>query len=266
MRTQPYLMKFYLYLKYGIMKCTGVIFTVFVSILIHSCERSDEPVNHYEFVSEIVIPTSSPRGLASDGDYLWYSDDSLQTLNKIAADGRILKTIKLTNCKIAGFDFAHEFIWCINDTTVLYDTTLSPYPFSCIYKLSLSGDKIDSILIRAAVNPEKPEFPGLTVKGNNILGSTNQGYSSCLYMIDLHSKEKIFLRYLYLAGLATHNDTIYCIDKSHLKANWIVPLDTDYQIIEDESVEIDFQATDLTFIHDDLWLCDRKNKTLPKLK
>ena len=51
-----------------------------LSIVIISCEKSDEQNNNYTIVSEISIPTDSPRGLAYDGEYLWYSDDSLNCL------------------------------------------------------------------------------------------------------------------------------------------------------------------------------------------
>lgn len=59
--------------------------------------------------------------------------------------GMILKTIDLHDCRITGFEFQDDYIWCINDTTVLYDTTISHYPFSCIYKYSKIGEQLDTI-------------------------------------------------------------------------------------------------------------------------
>ncbi len=109
------------------MRQIGLLLIVIISICIYSCEKSNEEDDNYSNVSEINIPTDSPRGLAFDGEYLWYSDDSLQCLNKISNNGSILKTIQLTDCKITGFDFYDNYIWCINDTTVQYDTTISHY-------------------------------------------------------------------------------------------------------------------------------------------
>lgn len=248
------------------MRQIGLLIIVILSALIYSCENSIEEKYNYSNVSEIKIPTDSPRGLAFDGEYLWYSDDSLQSLNKISKNGSILKTIQLADCKITGFDFYDNYIWCINDVTVQYDTTISHYPFSCIYKLSLAGEKLDSILVQASVNPQRPEFLGLTVCNSTIYGSTNQGWSSCLYKIDLNSKEKTFLQYHYLTGLTTKNDTIYGIDRSHLNINRIASFDSDYKVIEDKVIEINFQASDLVFINNDLWVCDRGERKLKKIK
>ena len=239
---------------------------VFLVIGIYSCEKSTDQVGDYNNVDVIDLPTASPRGLAFDGNYLWYSDDSLNCFYKISNTGNILKTIKVTNCKITGFDFYDNFIWCIHDTTVLYDTTVSHYPYSCMYKLSLAGEKLDSILVQASGNPQRPEFIGLTINNSTIFGSSNQGYSSCLYKIDIESNEKTFLQYHRLSGLTTKNDTLYGIDRSQANIDRITPFDTDYQIIEDKAIEISFQATDLVFVNNDLWVCDRKERKLKKIK
>jgi len=259
-------MEIHLNNKKLIMRHIELLLIVFLFIGFYSCEKSDEQDENYGNVSEINIPTDSPRGLAFDGNYLWYSDDSLKCLYKISNNGSILKTIQMTDCKLTGFDFYDNCIWCINDTTVLYDTTISHYPFSCIYKLSLTGEKLDSILVQASVNPQKPEFLGLTVNNSMIYGSSNQGWSSCLYRIDLESKEKTFLQYHYLTGLTTKNDTIYGIDRSYLNKNRIAPFDSDYQLIDDKVIEINFQATDLVFVNNDLWICDREERKLKKIK
>jgi hypothetical protein len=243
-----------------------IILFVFLMLGINSCEKSDQGDNTYSDLNEIDIPTDSPRGLAFDGNYLWYSDDSLNCLYKISNTGSILRTVKINKCKVTGFDFYESCIWCINDTTVLNDTTISHYPFSCIYKLTLTGEKMDSILIEGSVNPQRPEFIGMTVCGSKIYGSTNQGWSSCLYEINLTSKEKIFLQYHNLTGLTTKNDTIYGIDRSYINKNRIAPFDSDHQIIEDKVIEISFQATDLVFINNDLWVCDREAKKLKRIK
>jgi len=247
------------------MRHIKLILIVFLVTGIYSCEKSIEQINDYYNVNVIDLPTVSPRGLAFDGNYLWYSDDSLNCLYKISSKGSILKTIKVTNCKITGFDFYDNFIWCINDTTVFYDTTISHYPFSCIYKLSLAGEKLDSIL-QASINPQKPEFLGLTINNSTIYGSSNQGYGSCLYKIDIESNEKTFLQYHYLTGLTVKNDTLYGIDRGHLNLNRIGPFDSYYQIIEDKVIEINFQATDLVFVNNDLWICDREKRQLKKIE
>lgn len=248
-----------------IKKCNLLALIILFSLII-SCEKSDEKDNDYDNESVIDLPTDSPRGLAYDGNYLWYSDDSLDCLYKISEKGDILKTISLSNSDITGFEFYNNHIWCINDTTVFYDTTISHYPFSCIYELSMEGDKLDSVLIQASGNPQKPEFLGLTVFNSNLYGTTNQGYSSHIYKIDLNSKEKLFLQYQYLSGLTVHNDTIYVIDKSQANMDRIVPLDNDCNLIEIKAIEINFQATDLAYFNNHIWVCVSQEKKLKKIK
>ena len=243
------------------------IILLIVMISFWACEKAgNEKNNDYSTKNEIILPTDSPRGLAFDGEYLWYSDDLEQSLYKISSNGDILIKVDLNDCHITGFDFYNDFIWCMNDTTVLYDTTISHYPFSCIYKLSLAGEKLDSILIQASVNPQRPEFLGITICDSKIYGSTNQGYSSCLYSVDFENEEKTFLQYHYLTGLTTKNDSIYGIDRSHLNKNRIAPFDLNYQLIEDKVIEISFQATDLVFVNTDLWVCNREERKLKKIE
>lgn len=244
-----------------------IILGFIVLIGLQSCEKNNDNLdNDYSSKNEIKLPTDSPRGLAFDGEYLWYSDDSNNSLHKLSSNGTILETIDLNDCKITGFEFYDNHIWCINDTTVLNDTTISHYPFSCIYKCSKNGERIDSILIQASVNPERPEFLGITINDSKIFGSTNQGWSSCLYSIDFENKEKIMLQYHYLTGLTTHNDTIFAVDKSNINKNRIVCFDSEYKIIENKAIDIEYVASDLAFVNNDLWICDRENKILRKIE
>ena len=88
-----------------------IILGIIILIGFQSCEKDDDNLNNdYSIKSEITLPTDSPRGLAFDGEYLWYSDDSNNSLNKISNNGTILKTIDLNNCKITGFEFSVVFI------------------------------------------------------------------------------------------------------------------------------------------------------------
>ena len=131
-----------------------------VGIILQSCDKDNDFSNRdYCNIDEIELQTNYARGLAYDGDYLWYSDDSLNTLNKISSNGVILETIELNNCNVTDFEFYNSYIWCINDSTVLMDTTISAFPFSCIYKYSKVGERLDSILIQASVNPQRPSKP-----------------------------------------------------------------------------------------------------------
>jgi hypothetical protein len=245
----------------------SIILGLIVLIWFQSCEKENEVIdNDYSSKSEITLPTESPRGLAFDGEYLWYSDDSDKSLYKLSSTGTILETIDLNDCKITGFEFYDNYIWCINDTTVLNDTAISHYPFSCIYKYSKTGERIDSILIQASVNPQYPEFLGITINDAKIFGSSNQGWSSCLYSVDFENEEKTMLQYHYLTGLTTHNDTIFAVDRSNINKNKIVCFDLEYKNIEDKAFEIEYIASDLAFTQNDLWICDRENKILRKIE
>lgn len=244
-----------------------ILFGLIILICLQSCENSDDVTNNdYSNKNEILLPTDSPRGLAFDGEYLWYSDDSLKTLNKISSDGDILKTIELDGCNITDFDFYQNYIWCINDTTVLYDTTIFSSPFSCIYKYSNTGKRLDSILIQGSINPQEPEFTGIAACDSVIYFSTNQGYSSSICCINIESEEITEFSYQYMNGLTLHNDTIFAIDKSYTLNNRIVNLDSEYQIIVDNIVTLNYEATDLVFIDDEIWICDRENKILRKIE
>ena len=238
-----------------------LIFFIVALIGFWSCEEVENKKNNdYSIKNEIELPTDSPRGLAYDGSFLWYSDDSLNTLNKITNSGKILKTISLKKCRLTSFDFQDNYIWCINDTTVLHDTTISHYPFSCIYKLSLTGKKLDSILLRGYTNAQRPEFTGLTTNNKTIYGTTNQGYSSHLYRININNKERKFLHYHFFSGLTCKDDTIYCVN-----GNSVVPLDSSYQTLDEKIIEVDFSGTDATFVNKDLWVCNRKQNKLVKI-
>lgn len=244
-----------------------IILGLIVLIGFQSCEKNnDTSDNDYSSKNKILLPTDSPRGLAFDGEYLWYSDDSNNSINKISSNGTILKTIDLKDCIITGFEFYDNFIWCINDTTVLNDTTISYFPFSCIYKYSKTGERIDSILIQASVNPKRPEFLGITINDSKIFCSSNQGYSSCLYSIDFENGEMTSLQYHFLTGLTIHNDTIFAIDKSYSHNNRIVCFDSEYKTIDDKTMDIEYVACDLAFANNDLWICDRENKILRKIE
>lgn len=233
-------------------------------ILSVSCEIVENPDNDYNVHSEILLPTSSPFGLAYDGDYLWYSDDSLRCLNKISASGEILKTIPIPGCRITSFEFHGNSVWCINDTTLVHDTAVSHYPFSSIYKYSLSGEKTDTILVQGTINPIRPEFHGLTIHDEKIYFTTNHGWGSAIYQVDLESREQTFLAYKYLAGLTLKSDTIYAIDKYNLLSSRIAPFDSGFRLIEEKMTEVDFPATDLVFVGDHLWLINREEKKLVK--
>lgn len=244
-----------------------IILGFIILIGLQSCEKNnDNSINDYSSKNEITIPTESPRGLAFDGEYLWYSDDSDNNLYKLSSNGTILETLDLNDCKITGFEFYDNYIWCINDTTVLNDTTISHYPFSSIYKYSKTGERLDTILIQASVNPQRPEFIGITISDSKIIGSSNQGWSSCLYSMDFENKEKTMLQYHYLTGLTTHNDTIFAIDRSNINKNRIVCFDSEYKMIEDKSIDIEYVASDLAYANNDLWICDRENKILRKIE
>ncbi len=244
------------------MRSLKPVFILSILFMFFSCEVTNTTKNNnYQDVQEIQLPTDSPWGIAYDGDYLWYSDDSLNSLYKISEQGEILRTISLPEVHLTGFDFYKNNIWCINDTTVMYDKTISTFPFSCIYKVSLTGQITDSILVKASVNPQKPELLDIVIKDFAIYGSTHQGYSSCLYKINLNSRKQTFLHYYFLSGLTIYNDTIYSIYNGSL-----VPFDSDYEIMHDKAVKINSPANDLVFVKNELWVCDRKNRKLRKVK
>lgn len=243
---------------------TVIIYFLF-ALFLYSCESTSETPKDYSDVTEIDLPTDSPRGLAFDGNFLWYSDDSLKCLFKVSYQGKIIDTISLENCHPTGFDFWDGQIWCINDSTVLRDTLISHYPFSCIYRLSLTGEILDSILLEGSVNPVKPEFPGLAVCDSSIYISTNQGWSSALYRIDPRTGKSTFLQYCNFIGLTARSDTLYGIDISYRDRCLIGPLDGDYALIYEKLIEPGYKVTDLAFIEDDLWVCDRDSKKLKRL-
>lgn len=73
-------------------------------------------------------------------------------------------------------------------------------------------------------------------------------------------------QYHYLTGLTTHNDTIFAVDRSNINKNRIVCFDSEYKMIEDKSIDIEYVASDLAYANNDLWICDRENKILRKIE
>jgi hypothetical protein len=244
------------------------LITIWILLLVglSSCETNTINKPNYSGISEISLPTESPRGLAFDGEFLWYSDEQDKALYKVSEDGSIIETIDLAGCQITGFEFQNDFIWCINDSTVLHDTTISHYPFSCVYKYSKQGERLDSILIQGSVNPQRPDLIGITFMNSLIFISTYRGYSSCLISVDPEQKTTAFLHYHLLKGLTSKCDTIFGIDKAHIEFSNIVKLDSAYNIIEEVVSDLAFQASDLAFVGDDLWICDVENGKLLKIE
>ena len=241
------------------MKHCAPLILIFTLFLTYSCDFTFDENNTYSDVAEINIPVgNSLFGLTYDGEYLWYSDDSLGCLNKISASGEILKTIKLDDRYLTGIEFYENHFWCLHDTTVFRDTTISHYPFSCVYKVTTNGKVVDSILIEASVNPIRPELIGITFNKGKMYLSTYRGWSSSLLEVDIETGEDKFLQYHYLNGLASKGDTIYVIDKSYMNTCRIFPLDSAYILIQDRVIPLDFNTSDLAFVGEDIWVCDRE--------
>ncbi|SHJ49949.1 hypothetical protein SAMN05444280_12123 [Tangfeifania diversioriginum] len=74
------------------------------------------------------------------------------------------------------------------------------------------------------------------------------------------------LQYHYLTGLTTHNDTIFAVDISYSNNNRIVCFDSEYKTIDDKTIDIAYDASDLAYANNDLWICDRENKMLRKIE
>lgn len=241
-----------------------IILALIALVAFQACENEKSSKNNdYSDRDEISINTPSPGWLGYDGDYLWYSDDSLHTLNKVSPDGNILKTIGLENYHNTDFDFYNNYIWCINDNSYPYNYNPS---FSCIYKYSMAGKLLDSVLLENSGDPTKPGFVGVAVCDSMIYCAKNQGYSSGLYGFSFNSGNMNFLKFQYFEGMTIHNDTIFAIDKSSAGKKRIVCLDSDYNIIENHIINIDYDAEDVAFVNDDIWICDRKNRKLIKVK
>jgi hypothetical protein len=66
--------------------------------------------------------------------------------------------------------------------------------------------------------------------------------------------------------LTFYNDTLYAIDRSDVSYDRVVNFDSDYMLIVDNAIDLDYDATDLVFINDEIWICDRDNKMLRKIE
>jgi len=190
-------------MKHFSMKQIKIIITILFILLTTSCKKnikeySDSGQINYNQYNEIQIPTTSPRGLAYDGKFLWYSDDSLNSFFKISDKGEIFETIRMPDCRLCGFEFYENYIYCYNDTIVDFNPTDTSL-YCCIYKLSKTGLKVDTFLL-SYKNAPYLEYMGITIRDSIIYGTRRAGFNSNIFKVDMKTKTVSRLAW----GINTH--------------------------------------------------------------
>jgi len=90
----------------GKMKSLFSVLLILVTLL--PCFALEKP---FSPVKSVPMPGPFPRGLTSDGKYLWVSDWKKDMLFQINTEGKILKSIQSPGYNPAGLAFDGKFLW-----------------------------------------------------------------------------------------------------------------------------------------------------------
>ena len=133
-----------------------------------------------KILASFPTPGPSPQGLAWDGEYIWMSDDSTDTIYKLdPQDGSVILSFPSPGPESKGMTSDTTYIWCLDDS------------LRHIYKLDKeTGAALDSIPFPAEVDymptADLP-FYGVTWDGEYLWISFFAGWSSKILRIDTNA-------------------------------------------------------------------------------
>ncbi|MCK4815892.1 hypothetical protein KA005_08980, partial [bacterium] len=225
-------------------------------------------------ISEFRTPSKNPWGLTFDGENLWLSDDSTNTIYTINVNGVVLDSIQISNCKIKGLTFENESLWIVSDLvigdTLFYGDTTYVFPFYQIYKIDKNnGVKLDSIKFVGAYASHATLW-GITYYKSKFYISFDGGWGPCMYGIDPIQKTTITLCCAHPSGMTVINDSIWCVRNNSLDGlgDFIVPLEIqgeNSREIRELEFGYSFFASDITYDGENIYLCDRYSKKIKRM-
>lgn len=239
-----------------------------VLFLFISCKDEDNlPPNPYEPVS--------PWGITFDGENLWVTDNGLSMIYKIDLELNLKDSFAIAKPYIRGIAFLNDKLWIVSDSSVGDSTgDFFVYDIYYVYGINRSnGTIVDSILIFLPQSgmPDGYFLWGIGSFNSNLYVSYNGGWGDCMLEIDLQSKETKTLCCAHPLGMTVINDTLWCARHG---SNYLVPIVISYPSVgpspsSDEITslryELGFQATDLAFDGEDVWVVDRGSSLIRKI-
>jgi len=145
-------------------------FTLVMIILLNSTAYCMDPSDYdIDILRSFLSPGPSPQGLAWDGEYLWVSDDSTDTIYSINhLNGSINSSFSSPGSEPKGITYDGMYLWNIDNNA------------RKIFKLNPE----DGSVINFLELPEEYPFTGLTWDGTYLWSAYLAGWSSRVVRID----------------------------------------------------------------------------------
>ena len=159
-------------------------------------------------ISSFPTPGPSPQGLAWDGEFLYLSDDSTDTIYKIHPnDGHVIIAFPSPGPEPRGLTSDTTHIWSLDDS------------LRCIYQLNKeTGAIIDSLSFPTEVNYlPTAEFPfhGLTWDGQYLWISFMAGWSSTVIQVNPDNGEVMNSFFCDAEGMAFDGTFLWNVDSQN---------------------------------------------------
>ena len=240
---------------------SAIICFIFLFLFISCKDEDDPPLNPYEPVS--------PWGITYDGENLWVTDDSLNMIYKLDLELNLEDSFAVVKPYIKGIDFLDGKLWIVSDSSV-GDSVGDFLHYDKYYSYGIdrsNGTIIDSILIFLPQSgmPDGSFLWGIAYFNSNLYISYNGGYGPCMLEVNLQSKEMKTLCCAHPMGFTVISDTLW---SARYGSKVLVPVkisDDGTSEITSLRYELGFQATDLAFDGEDVWVVDRDSSLIRKI-
>jgi hypothetical protein len=239
---------------------------IFVFLFIACNIENNLPPNLYDPVS--------PWGITYDGENLWVTDDDLSMIYKLDLELDLKDSFALSKGYLRGITSHDDGLWIVSDSSVgnaIVGDSISLYEVNVyyIYEIDKSnGMIIDSIRVQASFSN--------TIEGDYLLGivsfnsylyvSYNGGFGPCMFEINPQSKEVVrSLCCAHPLGMTVINDTLWCARDGSVILVPIRVFDNETNEIDALRYELGFQATDLAYDGENVWVVDRGSSLIRKI-
>jgi len=245
-----------MFLKSRNIVLTYLLFNVFVSNPVISQITLESHV-----IASFPTPGSSPQGLAWDGEYIWMSDDSTDTIYKLDPwDGSVLLSFASPGPKSISMTSDTTSIWCLDDS------------LRYIYKLDKeTGAAQDSIPFPAEVEwLPTAEFPfyGVAWDGHYFYVNFEAGWSSQIVRMDVENDTAY--RFSYTSGSSRDltYDGVYIWNSCNgrgLKKGWVAQYT--YQGRRQDRFDTPgYYPTGVTYDGNTFWVTDNSTDSLYQIE
>ena len=137
---------------------------ILLLIVLHSPAYSSD----YDIIRSFPSPGPSPKGLAWDGEYLWNSDNSTDTIYKLnPSDGSVVSSFDSPGSDPRGLTWDGEYLWAVEGEEIT------------IYKLNpADGDTLSSL------HPDIPLYEKYTTLLSGLAWDGSHFFYSYFIMLD----------------------------------------------------------------------------------